>query len=189
MSTSSNRRRTAVVGAALALLLTGCGLTAPRGNEGFANLDSLGLSDTDRVLSLSLGPAVLHFAANHVDDDPETRELLRSLEGVRIRIYEVDGDPLRVAARMARMSDKLQADGWEPVLLVRQPDQQAHMLLRMIDGRIHGMTVLVLDDDSEAVVINLMGDIRPDQFSEVMVAMDVDGPGVEPAPPTAGPGG
>ena len=175
--------------AALALLLTGCGLTAPRSSDGFANLDSLGLSDTDRVLSLSLGPTVLDFAANHVDDDPQTRDLLRSLDGVRIRIYEIDGDPLRVAARMTRMSDRLQADGWEPVVLVRQPDQQAHMLLRIIDGRIHGMTVLVMDDESEAVVINLMGDIRPDQFGEVMVAMDVDGPGVEPAQVAGGPGG
>jgi hypothetical protein len=189
MSTSSKPLRTMAFVAALALLLTGCGLTAPRGSDGFANLDSLGLSDTDRVLSLSLGPAVLDFAANHVDDDPQTRELLRSLDGVRIRIYEIDGDPLRVAARMTRMSDRLQADGWEPVVLVRQPDQQAHMLLRIIDGRIHGMTVLVMDDESEAVVINLMGDIRPDQFSEVMVAMDVDGPGVEPAQVAGGPGG
>jgi len=181
MSTFSNPRRTVVFAAALALLMTGCGLTAPRGSDGFANLDSLGLSDTDRVFSLSLGPAILGFAANHVDDDPETQALLRNLDGVRIRIYEVDGDPLRVAARMSRMSDKLQADGWEPVMLVRQPDQQAHMLLRIVDGRIHGMTVLVLDDESEAVVINLMGDIQPDQFGDVMVAMDIDNPGVEPA--------
>lgn len=189
MSISSNRWLTAIFAAALALLLAGCGLTAPRGNEGFANLDSLGLSDTDRVLSLSLGPAVLNFAAAHVDDDPETRDLLRSIDGVRIRVYEVTGDPLRVADRMTRMSERLQADGWEPVMLVRQPNQQAHMLLRIVDGQIAGMTVLVLDDDTEAVVINLMGDIRPDRFGDVMVAMDVDGPGIEPAPAVTGPGG
>jgi hypothetical protein len=189
MSTSSSQHRTVVFAAALALLLSGCGLTAPRSSDGFANLDSLGIADTDRVLSLSLGPAILNFAANHVDDDPETRDLLRRLDGVRIRIYEVDGDPLRVAERMTRMSDRLQADGWEPVMLVRQPDQQAHMLLRIVDGRIHGMTVLVLDDESEAVVINLMGDIRPDQFGDAMVAMDIDSPGVEPAQAPSAPGG
>jgi len=166
-----------VLAAALALLLAGCGLTAPRGNAGYADLDSLGLRDTDLVLSLSLGPAILRFAENHVDDDPEARALLHGLDGVRIRIYEVDGDAGRVAARMARMSRDLQADGWEPVLLVRQQDEQAHMLLRIVDGRIHGMTVLVLDGEAEAVVVNLMGDIRPEQFGEVMVAMDVDSPG------------
>ena len=163
----------------LLMLLTGCGLTAPRGNEGYADLDSLGMRDTDRVISLSIGPALLHFAAKHVDDDPEVQALLRSLDGVRIRIYEVDGDAGRVAARMQNMSANLQADGWEPVMLVRQEDEQAHMLMRMVDGRICGMTVLVMDGNSEAVVVNLMGDIQPEQFGEVMVALDVDAGGVD----------
>ena len=70
----------------LALALAGCGLTAPRGSDGFADLDSLGISDTDRVLSISVGPALLRFAARHVEDEPETQALLRSLDGARIRI-------------------------------------------------------------------------------------------------------
>ena len=41
------------------------------------------------------------------------------------------------------------------------------------------MTVLVSDGESEAVVINLMGDIKPGQFGDVMLALDVDSPGVE----------
>ena len=31
---------------------------------------------------------------------------------------------------------------------------------------------------SEAVVVNLMGEIKPQQFGDVMVALDVDSPGV-----------
>lgn len=165
--------------ATLALLLTACGLTAPRSNDGFANLESLGMMDTDQVMNLSLGPTVLRFAASHIDDEPEVRELLRSLDGIRIRIYEIDGDVSRVAQRINRMSGHLQEDGWEPVMLVREENQQTHMLLRMIDGQIRGMTVLVSDGDSEAVVINLMGTIQPEQFSDVIVALSVDAPGAE----------
>ena len=112
-------------------------------------------------------------------DDPETRALLSSLDGVRVRVYEIDGDAGRVAARMDRMSANLQDDGWERVVLVREQAETVHMLLRMTDGRISGMTVLVCDGDREAVVVNLMGDIRPEHFSDVMVALDVDAPGVE----------
>ena len=61
------RRGMAVLGVLLALALGGCGLTAPRSNPGFADLDSLGLADTDRVLTLSIGPALLRFAARHVE--------------------------------------------------------------------------------------------------------------------------
>lgn len=168
---------------ATTLLITGCGITAPRSSDGFANLDSLGMYDTDRVLTLSIGPTLLRLAAAHMDDDPETRELLRGLDGVRIRMYEIDGDPSRVADRMQRMGDRLQADGWERVLLVRSQDEQAHMLLRIVDQHIRGMTVLVSDGESEAVVINLMGEIRPQQFSDVMVALDIDAAGVDEVEP------
>lgn len=167
----------------LALSLTACGLTAPRSSEGFADLDSLGMMDTDRVINISIGPTLLRFAALHIDDEPETQALLRGLDGVRVRIYEIDGDAGRVAARIASMSHSLQDDGWEAVVTVREEDEETHMLVRVIDGQIHGMTVLVSDGETEAVVVNLMGDIQPEQFGEVMVALDVDAGGVKDVQP------
>jgi hypothetical protein len=74
--------------ACVILIISACGITAPRSNDGFADLESLGMRDTDRVMSLSFGPTVLHFAARYIDDDPEIRDLLRSLDGVRIKIYK-----------------------------------------------------------------------------------------------------
>ena len=174
----------ALIAIASALCLGACGLTAPRSSDGYADLDSLGIADTDRVLTLSIGPALLRFAANHVDDDPEVRALLRSLDGVRIRIYEIDGDAQRVLNRMDRMSRNLQGDGWEPVMLMRSEGEQVHMLLKIVDAEIRGMTVLVCDGESEAVIVNLMGEIQPEQFGDVMVALEVDAAGaqgVEPA--------
>jgi hypothetical protein len=169
-----------------AIAVGACGITAPRGSDGFADLDSLGIADTDRVLTLSIGPALLRFAANQAGDDPETQQLLRGLDGVRIRIYEIDGEAARVASRMDKMSRKLQAGGWEPVMLVRSENEQAHMLLKVVDQRICGMTVLVSDGESEAVVINLMGDLEPQQFAGVMTALDVDAAGVQDVKPGEG---
>lgn len=163
----------------LLVLLTACGITAPRSNAGYADLDSLGINDTDRVISISIGPTLLNLAARYIDDDPEVRDLLRSLDGVRVRIYEVDGDAERVAGRMQNMSLDLQGDGWEPVMLIREEKEQVHMLMRTVDGEIRGMTVLVLDGQSEAVIVNLMGEIKSEQFGEVMVALDVDNPAMD----------
>ena len=163
----------------LCMALSACGLTAPKSSDGYADLESLGMRDTDNVMTLSIGPALLRFAASHVDDDPDTRDLLKGLDGVRIRIYEIDGDAGRVATRIDNMSRHLQDDGWEPVMLIREEDETTHMLLRVVDGQICGMTVLVSDGESEAVVINLMGEIKPQQFGDVMLALDADTPGVE----------
>ena len=63
--------------------------------------------------------------------------------------------------------------------------EQAHMLVKFDGNRVCGMTVLVSDGDAEAVVINLMGDIRPQQFSGVMAALEVDAAGVADIEPSA----
>lgn len=163
----------------MSVSLGACGLTAPRSSAGYANLESLGMWDVDNVMTLSFGPALLRFAAIHIDDDPELKALLKSLDGVRIRIYEIDGDASRVANRISTMSRHLQEDGWEPVLSMREGKEASYMLLRVVDQRVRGMTVLVSDGDAEAVVINLMGEIKPEQFGEIMVALDADSPETE----------
>ena len=47
---------TLLLSMALVLLVSGCGITAPRSNAGYADLDSLGFADTDSTVSLSIGP-------------------------------------------------------------------------------------------------------------------------------------
>jgi hypothetical protein len=173
--------KTVFLAGLFSLFLGACGLTAPRSDDGYADLDSLGVFDTDRTLALSLGPTILGFAARHVDDDPETKALLSGLDGVRVRIYEIDGDPVRVAERLDAMSKKLQHKGWEPVMLVREDDEQAHMLIRTRNGNIRGMVVMVSDQAEEVVLVNLMGDLKPEMFSDAMVALDVDTPEVRVA--------
>ena len=154
------------------LLLSACGITAPSHSEGFAELESLGFRDVDRTMSLSIGPTLLRFAARHIDDDPETAALLRDLDGVRIRIYEIDGDAGRVVGRMERMGDHLQEGGWEPVMLVRDETESVQMLAKISAGTIRGLTLLSTDGDSEAIVINLMGEIQPERFNDVILALD-----------------
>ena len=162
----------------LALSFTACGITAPRSNEGFAELDSPGVFNTDNSVTISIGPTLLRFAAAHLDDDPEARALLRGLDGVRIRVYEIENNSAQVAKRIDAMQGKLLEAGWEPVMLVRDDGEVTHLLAKFSDDRILGLTLLALEDanegSGEVVVINLMGEIQPQNFSQVMVALDVD---------------
>ena len=175
------KARAIIAVVALALLLNACGLTAPRGNDGFANLDSPGMADTDRVMALSFGPAVLRFAATFLDDEPETKALLKSLDGVRVRIYEVTGDNQRIADNFREMGEKLNRDGWDPVMLVREEGELVQMYAKAGEDGILGLTIFSADA-SEVVVVNIMGDINPRYYGDVMVALNVDGaPDVEVA--------
>jgi len=156
-----------------AFMLASCGITAPRSNAGYANLDSPGMSDTDRTMALSIGPTTLRFAARFLDDDLETQALLRSLDGVRIRIYEVNGDNERIARNFDHMGHKLNNDGWAPVMLVREEGERVQMYAKSSGASIQGLTIVSADDE-EVVVINIMGDIDPRYYGDVMLALDVD---------------
>lgn len=157
----------------VAFLLSSCSITAPRGNEGYANLDSPGMSDTDRTMSLSLGRFPLRLAVRFLDEDPEIQALLRSLDGVRIRIYEVHGDTDRIAQKFERMGNKLNNDGWEPIMLVREEGELIQMYAKSPGHGIQGLTIVSADDE-EVVIVNVMGDIDPMYYSNVMAALDVD---------------
>lgn len=168
--------RIAVLG--LVLALGGCGITAPHRNPGYADLDGLSWRDVDTRVSLSLGPAVLRLAASMVHDDPVARELLRNLDGVRVRVYEVDGDPAGIAADLNSMSAQLREVGWEAVILVREEGETTHVLMKLEGERIAGLTVLT-SDSLEVVLVNVMGELRPDLFAQAMAAVDVPVPDID----------
>ena len=180
---SSSRLRATLLLTLTILLVSACGITAPRGNDGYANLDSPGMNDTDRTMTLSLGPTTLRFAARFLDDDPETQTLLRSLDGVRIRIYEVDedGDTSRIADNLDRMGGKLLDDDWDPVMLVREEGELVQMYMKSSGKGFSGLTIVSADHE-EVVVVNVMGDIDPVYYQDVMLALNVeDAPEVQVA--------
>lgn len=171
-----NAARAVILG--LSLALAGCGVMAPHENPGYADLDGLSWRDVDATVTLSLGPTVLRFAAAMVDHDPVARDLLRNLDGVRIKAYEVDGNPAEIAADLNSMSAQLQEEGWEAVILVREERETAHVLMKIDQQRIAGVTVLT-SDSLEVVLVNVMGELRFDMFDEAMTAIEAPVPDID----------
>jgi hypothetical protein len=161
--------------------LTGCGLTAPHDSDGYADLESLDLNEVDITMMFSLGPSLLRLAALAVDDQPELQALLREVEGVRVRIYEINGDALAVAEEMDQMSLKLRDQNWEPVVRVVEEGSRTHVLMKGTADRISGLTVLT-SDGLEAVVVNVIGDLEPEFFAQTLAALDVTMPGLQSSP-------
>jgi hypothetical protein len=79
----------------------------------------------------------------------------------------------RIAGNFEKMGTKLTKDGWEPIMLVREEDELVKMFAKASETGIQGLTI-VSADSSEVVVINIMGDIDPMYYSDVMVALNVD---------------
>lgn len=161
----------------VALAMSACGVTAGslRNDPGYADLDYPGWREADKEFGFSLGPLPLRFAAWIIDedDDPETAAMLRSLKGMRIRIYEVQGDEQRVFDRITESGKRLQRDGWDRLVTVNDGDENVLVMVKTDKTKISGMAVLTADRD-EAVFVNMIGDIRPEFFNEILDSVDAD---------------
>jgi hypothetical protein len=168
-------------------LLSGCGITGNfRNDPGYAEFGSPGPLDTDREFGISLGPLPLGLARWVLDDDEELGPMLKELRAVRVYTYEVAHDPEDVAQRIKDMQSGLVEDGWLTIVTVREENELVSVLLQPAEhGRNgnRGLAVIV-QDPSEVVLVNLIGNVRLDLFSEYMVDLDVEMPHIEIDPET-----
>jgi len=162
---------------AAGLSLSACGISGNlRYHEGFADFGSPGMGQTDRELALSLGPLPLKIARALTKHDPELSTMLKGLKGVRVYTYEIDGDPYRVMRRLESAWTRLSSRGWMPIATVRDDGELVSVLVRAgREDRVRGMAVMVQEED-EVVLINLIGDFRPEMFNAFMTELDIDAP-------------
>ncbi len=166
----------------LCLVLADCGILGNlRLNPGYAAFGSPGSEDTDRDFALSLGPLPLKLSRFVMRDDPEISTMLVGVRAVRVYTYEVNGDVARVQERMEAMRANLMKQGWQQIVAVRDDGELVSALIRMQgEKRIRGLAVLVQDDE-DLTLVNVIGDIRPESFSAMMAALDVDVPSMSVA--------
>jgi len=168
---------------AASLPLTGCGITGNfRNDVGYADFGPQG-QNTHREIGLSLGPLPLGLARMFMDDDPELGPMLKDLRAARVYVYEVD-DAERVAERIATTQSELIADGWFPIITVRDDDERVAVLTHANRrGELRGMAVIVQDAE-DLVLVNLIGEIHLDQFDAYMASLDVHAPSIAIDPAT-----
>jgi hypothetical protein len=67
--------------------------------------------------------------------------------------------------------------GWAAIATVRDGDERVAVLLRPAAGgaKTHGLAVIV-QDSGELVLVNLIGNVRVDQFARYMAELEVPVP-------------
>ena len=150
----------------LSLMLLGCGLTAPSSGPGYARFDVPEGAGLESDTRLSIGPALLRFAARHVDDDPSTKALLKSLDGVRVNVSRLGpgADYAALSDQLSLAAEQAFGEQWNPVVRVAEDDSRVHIFLKENAGLIRGLAVLALDHE-ELVFVNIMGELAPEQIA------------------------
>lgn len=103
-------------------------------------------------------------------EDPELTDLLLKLKAIEVRGYKLDrSDYQRIERRTSDLAKRLEAQGWDTVARVRERGERTDIYMKVQNGAIAGLAVLVLEPGSNdgAVFVNIVGEIDPEQIGRI----------------------
>lgn len=161
----------------LVLLLSSPTHAFEQGQIDFADLSThYGEPKVEINLSASLMKIVGSFADN---GDPELANVLSKLESIKVRVYSLNGELDKANSTIDRVSRELKTDKWETLVTVNnnEDNQKVRIFSKSTGDVIDGVVVMVVSPEKEggeAVFINIVGEIDPEQIGKVAKTLNVD---------------
>ncbi len=151
---------TAITFLMLLLLFSGCVFV----NRDFrqtrnAILDEIGDAEIDTKVQLQIGPGLLSIGklvASLSNVDEEARVYLREVQQVQLGVYKLQ---LSHTARLripAQIATKLERRGYQPMIKIKQPDENVWIMTKMRGEQLHSLYVIALDQQ-ELVLVEVKG--------------------------------
>jgi hypothetical protein len=131
-----------------------------------------------QFVEVNLQPNLISLAAKIVSkQEPDVAELLRNIKHVRVNVVGLD-DTNRgtVDQKMQSVRADLESRGWSPVVTVRdEGGENVNVHIKTGENDvIQGLVVTVIGDNNEAVFVNIVGEINPDQIAEIANRFDIE---------------
>ena len=147
---------------------------ALRNLPGYVDFGELNSIFGEPTVQISIGESLLNMVgALSAEEDPEAAELFRKLNGVRVNVFETEAMADGAVDLVKDISAKLSERGWESVVTVNSADEQVRIFMKISEDRVDGITVMAVEE-TEAVFVNVIGDINPAELERVMDNFDVD---------------
>ena len=126
-------------------------------------------------VNISIGGTLLNFVgAMAKNEDPEAAAIFNKLKGVRVNVYNTEGEGAGAALdEVSRVKNTMKAANWEPIVQVNEDDEQVQIFIKINGENMEGLTLMAVDDE-EAVFINVIGQLDPNELSQVMDNFDID---------------
>lgn len=148
-------------------------------DPGYVNLDEItGWFAREPSIIVNIKGALLDLVAEASRyEDPDLADLLHKLKSVQVRGFNLGYADFREAEqRTNAFAKRLEARGWDTVVLVRDHDDETvHVHVLVDKGAIAGMMVMVVSsDEDETVFVNIVGEINPEQIGRIGRRFDID---------------
>jgi hypothetical protein len=148
-------------------------------HPGYVDFDALEIfGDVEPKIEVYVREQMLALVAKFLEnEDPELYDLLMKLKLVRVQVFDIDHD---MAGKFENQSAKtvkvLDKEGWERVVRVREDDESVFVYIKPSENYewIQGVVVLAMEDYEEAVFVNIVGDIKPEDVHRLGEHFDVE---------------
>ena len=108
--------------------------------------------------------------------EPDAAKLLRGLQLVRVNVIGLKEDNRsEVSDRVKGIREQLIAKGWERIVTAQESKQDVSVYIKTRGSEaIEGVVVTILEEKSQAVLVNVVGNIKPEQIAEVGERFNID---------------
>jgi MoaA/NifB/PqqE/SkfB family radical SAM enzyme len=109
-------------------------------------------------------------------EEPEVAELLRGLQLIRVNVIGLNEENrAEIQERVKTIRGELDAHGWESIVTAQQKNEDVRIYLKIRgDEAVQGLVVTVLEGNKQAVLVNIVGDIKPEKLAEVGEQFNID---------------
>jgi len=118
------------------------------------------IGQTPKV-NINFGPAMMAgFAETLAGSSQELGEVIRSIAGLRLMVFEDIGDA-DVSGPVDETAEALRQAGWTAAIEVRDDDARVDLYLNESQQFVEGLVLMVTEQGGDAVLANIFGDLDP----------------------------
>ncbi len=141
-------------------------------HPGYVDFDALDIfADEDAKIEVYLKQPMLKLLSEFAKhEDPELFEMFAKLKLVRVQVFEVTRElGEKFEAESSKTVKELDKKGWERIVRVREDDERVYVYLKPSADYdfIEGIVVIAIEDFEEAVFVNIVGEINPDDIGRL----------------------
>jgi hypothetical protein len=133
--------------------------------------------DGGQFVEVQLTSNLIAIAARLTEKtEPELAKLLSGIQSVRVNVIGLNKNNRdEMIRKVTQIRNQLSDSGWERVVTVRQKQDDVGVYLKLRgDESVEGIVVTVLEAKGEAVLVNVVGDIRPEQIAMLGERLHID---------------
>lgn len=143
---------------------------------GFVDFGRFSPPKSGEFVEVNIGKTIISMVARVLQQsEAEAADILRGLERVRVNVVGLDdGNREEVQKRVEAIRKQLDKDGWETVVTVKEKAEDVGIYVKTRgEEAVEGIVVTVLDGKRNAVLVNIVGNIRPEKLALLGEKLDI----------------